>query len=201
LSLLIHALLIGGIGFVAAKAVKAPPMLPMVEVLLLSAAGSHQNANAIERAQVESKSASHEQVEQPLIMRYHNEIDSLQASLDRLNREVFVSASKMPDDYSVWMNRWRRKVEAVGNQYAQQQDLTHLHGEVLLAVSVQTNGHVHSVKVLNSSGKAPLDQAAQHIARLAGPFEPLPEAIREDVDVLHIMRTWRFTATGTRVTF
>ena len=76
-----------------------------------------------------------------------------------------------------------------------------MYGEVLLAVSVEANGHVHSVKVLNSSGETPLDQAAQQIARLAGPFEPLPMAIREEVDVLHITRTWRFTATGTRVTF
>jgi protein TonB len=98
------------------------------------------------------------------------------------------------------MDRWRQKVEAVGNQYAQQQDLTHLYGEVLLAVSVATNGHVHSVKVLNSSGKASLDEAAQQIARLAGPFEPLPMAIREEVDVLHITRTWRFTTTGAHVT-
>ena len=72
---------------------------------------------------------------------------------------------------------------------------------MLLAVSVEANGHVHSVKVLNSSGKAALDEAAQHIARLAGPFDPLPSVVREEVDVLHITRTWRFTATGTRVTF
>ena len=173
----------------------------MVEVLLLPGGDSHQDASVVEPIETRSMTTSYEQAEQPLIQHYHDEIDSLQASLDRLDREVFVSASKIPDDYSIWMDHWRQKVEAVGNQYAQQQDLTHLYGEVLLAVSVEANGHVHSVKVLNSSGETPLDQAAQHIARLAGPFEPLPMAIREEVDVLHITRTWRFTATGTRVTF
>ncbi len=201
LSLLIHTLLIGGIGFVAAKPVNAPLSLAMVEVLLLPGGGSDQEVPTIESAQTEAAQVNSVNAEQPLIKRYHNEIDSLQASLDRLNREVFGSASEMPDDYSAWMNRWRQRVEGVGNQYAQQKDLTHLFGEVLLAVSVEANGHVHSVKVLNSSGKAALDEAAQHIARLAGPFDPLPSAVREEVDVLHITRTWRFTATGTRVTF
>jgi len=201
LSLLIHILLIGGIGFVAAKPVNAPLSLAMVEVLLLPGGGSDQEVPTIEPVQTEAAQVNSVNADQPLIKRYHNEIDSLQASLDRLNREVFVSASEMPDDYSVWMNRWRQRVEGVGNEYAQQKDLTHLFGEVLLAVSVEANGHVHSVKVLNSSGKAALDEAAQHIARLAGPFDPLPSVVREEVDVLHITRTWRFTATGTRVTF
>lgn len=173
----------------------------MVEVLLLPSGDSNQEVAAIESVQTEDTRINNLNAEQPLIKRYQNEIDFLQTSLDRLNREVFISASKMPDDYSAWMNRWRQRVEGVGNQYAQQEDLTHLHGQVLLAVSVDANGHVQSVTVLNSSGKAPLDEAAQHIARLAGPFDPLPLAVREEVDVLHITRTWRFTASGTRVSF
>ena len=200
LSVLLHALLIGGIGFVAAKPALMPTASPFVEVLLLPESGPDQKPSSIESVNTDLKTTSHMLSHEPLVKRYQDEIDSLQASLDRLDREVFVSASKIPDDYSIWMDHWRQKVEAVGNRYARQQDLTHLYGEVLLAVSVEANGHVHSVKVLNSSGKASLDQAAQQIARLAGPFEPLPMAIREEVDVLHITRTWRFTATGTRVT-
>ena len=201
LSLLIHILLIGGIGFIAAKPVNAPLSLAMVEVLLLPGGDSDQEMSTIEPVQTEAAQVNSVNAEQPLIKRYHNEIDSLQASLDRLSREVFVSASEIPDDYSAWMNRWRERVEGVGNQYAQQEDLTHLHGEVLLAVSVEANGQVQSVTVLNSSGKTPLDEAAQHIARLAGPFDPLPLGVREEVDVLHITRTWRFTAAGTHVSF
>ena len=201
LSLFIHTLLIGGISFVVANPINTPPNLAMVEVSLLPSGDFSQKVTAAESAQTDDAQINHVATEQPLIKRYHNEIDSLQASLDRLNREVFVSASKIPDDYSAWISGWRQRIEAVGNQYAQQEDLTHLHGEVLLVVSVQANGHVHAVEVLNSSGKALLDGAAQHIARLAGPFDPLPLAVREEVDVLHITRTWRFTATGTRVSF
>ena len=201
LSVLSHALLIGGIGFVAAKPVFMPATPPMVEVLLLPESGSIQKQSSTQRVQTDSKTASHTLDHQPLVKHYKNEINSLQASIDRLDREVFISAAKTPNDYSEWMNRWRQKVETTGDRYAQNQDLSHLFGEVLLAVSVKADGQVHSVKVLNSSGTLTLDEAARHIAEIAGPFEPLPAMVRDEVDVLHITRTWRFTAIGTSVTF
>ena len=72
----------------------------MVEVLLLPSGGSKQEVFETESAQTDATRINQLDAEQPLIKRYQNEIDSLQASLDRLNREVFVSASKIPDDYS-----------------------------------------------------------------------------------------------------
>jgi len=173
----------------------------MVEVLLLPESGSIQKQSSTQRVQTDSKTASRTLDHQPLVKHYKNEINSLQASIDRLDREVFISAAKTPNDYSEWMNRWRQKVETTGNRYAQNQDLSHLFGEVLLAVSVKADGQVHSVKVLNSSGTLTLDEAARHIAEIAGPFEPLPAMVRDEVDVLHITRTWRFTAIGTSVAF
>ena len=55
--------------------------------------------------------------------------------------------------------------------------------------------------MLNSSGTLTLDEAALHIAEIAGPFAPLPAIVRDEVDILHITRTWRFTAIGTSVAF
>ena len=201
LSALLHALLIGGIGFVAAKPVFVPTTPPFVEVLLLPESASIQKQSSTQSVDTGPKTASHSLNHQPLVKHYKNEINSLQASIDRLDREIFISAAKTPNDYSEWMDRWRRKVEATGNRYAQNQDLSHLFGEVLLAVSVKADGQVHSVKVLNSSGTLTLDEAARHIAEIAGPFEPLPAMVRDEVDVLHITRTWRFTAIGTSVAF
>jgi protein TonB len=37
-----------------------------------------------------------------------------------------------------------------------------------------------------------LDDGAIRIVRMAAPYAPLPAAIRKEVDVLHIIRTWRF---------
>ena len=201
LSILLHALFIGGIGFVAAKPALIPTASPFVEVLLLPESGPDQKPSSIESVSTDPETASHMLSHEPLVKRYQDEIESLQASIDRMDREVFISAVDTPNAYSEWMGRWRHKVEATGNRYAQNQELSQLFGEVLLAVSIKADGRIHAIKVLNSSGKPALDEAALHIAEIAGPFEPLPEIIREEVDVLHITRTWRFTAVGTSVAF
>ena len=178
-----------------------PTTPPFVEVLLLPESDSDQQPSSIESVDTDPKTANHTLNHQPLVKQYQNEINSLQASIDRLDREIFISAAKTPNDYSEWMGRWRQKVEATGNRYAQNQELSQLYGEVLLAVSIKADGRIHAIKVLNSSGKPALDEAARHIAEIAGPFEPLPAMVRDEVDVLHITRTWRFTAIGTSVAF
>ena len=201
LSILLHALFIAGIGFVAAKPTLMPTVLPFVEVLLLPESGPGQKPSSIESVNIDPATASHTLNHEPLVKRYQDEIASLQASIDRMDREVFISAVNTPNAYSEWLGRWRQKVEATGNRYAQKLALSQIFGEVLLAVSINADGRIHAIKVLNSSGKPSLDEAALHIAEIAGPFEPLPEIIRKEVDVLHITRTWRFTAIGTSVDF
>ena len=47
-------------------------------------------------------------------------------------------------------------------------------------------------RIMESSGSQILDEAAKKIVRLAAPFEPLPEEISFDTDILEIVRTWRF---------
>ena len=37
-----------------------------------------------------------------------------------------------------------------------------------------------------------LDDAAERIVLLAAPFDPLPEEISVETDILEIIRTWRF---------
>jgi protein TonB len=56
---------------------------------------------------------------------------------------------------------------------------------------VRRDGTVEDVLLNDSSGLGVLDQAAMRIVRLAEPFPPLPQT-KEQVDVLHITRTWQF---------
>ncbi|MCO6062416.1 TonB family protein, partial [Pseudomonas sp. MOB-449] len=52
-------------------------------------------------------------------------------------------------------------------------------------------GTLREVQVLESSGQPILDQAALRIVRLSAPFAPFSGDL-SDVDVLEIIRTWRF---------
>jgi protein TonB len=128
-----------------------------------------------------------------LISRYAGEVDQLEKQSSDLSRHKFVSSSTRESHYAAYVEAWRRRVETVGNRnypdIARQQNLS---GELILAVAIDRDGLVRSIRVTRSSGIKVLDDAAVQITALAAPFEPLPEAIVQETDVLHISRTWQF---------
>ena len=176
--------------------------LPTPSVDLAAPAKSRLSARlSSEKDVVPSSRPKANEVQRLLVKRYREEIDALQKGVKTLGRETFINATTDQDEYSAYMARWRKHVEAIGNRYATDQpELRKQSGAVLLAVSLTADGSVQSVKLLNSSGQSTLDQTAQKIARLAAPYEAFPESIQAKTDVLHITRTWQFTPTGTSVT-
>ncbi len=61
-----------------------------------------------------------------------------------------------------------------------------------MLVALFPNGEVSEIQILQSSGHSVLDQAAVEIVTMAAPFDPFPEALRAEADILEIIRTWRF---------
>lgn len=129
------------------------------------------------------------------------EIASLEAKLDiqrqayaarpRIRRLTSVAAKRSED--AEYLNRWRERIESVGNNnYPEQAREQQIFGDLRLMVALLPNGEVHEIKVLKSSGYKLLDQAAIRIVHLAAPYDAFPPEIRKQVDVLEIIRTWRF---------
>jgi protein TonB len=88
---------------------------------------------------------------------------------------------------------WQEKVERIGNlNYPDEARRDKLAGSLVLAVGIKQDGSVYSVQLQQSSGHAALDQSARDIIKLAAPFAPLPQEIRDEVEVLVITRTWRY---------
>ena len=52
--------------------------------------------------------------------------------------------------------------------------------------------HIYDVVVVKSSGSLALDDQAQRIVRNAAPFAPFSDEMREEYDILHIVRTFSF---------
>ena len=67
-----------------------------------------------------------------------------------------------------------------------------LYGNLRLLVALLPDGDVHTIRILQSSGYKILDDAAIRIVNLASPFSPFPMELRENVDILEIIRTWKF---------
>lgn len=109
----------------------------------------------------------------------------------RVQRLSQVNAAASPEAF--YLRSWQRKIEAVGNlNYPEAARRRGIYGSLRLLVAINANGSLKEVRVLQSSGEPILDQAAQNIIRLAGPFPPFSEALLKTTDVLEIVRTWQF---------
>ncbi len=116
-----------------------------------------------------------------------------QAYAGRPRTYAISSASTRNSHDASYLDYWRRRVEAVGNSnYPAQAERRRLYGSLRLLVAQMSDGSVSDVEILSSSGHELLDQSAVSIVRMAAPFEPFPAEMRSEVDILEIIRTWRF---------
>lgn len=93
---------------------------------------------------------------------------------------------------AAYKNAWKQKVERIGNlNYPAKARQQQLYGELRLMVAINRDGTLSSVEILKSSGFSILDDAAIRIVRLAAPYAPFTDDLR-DYDIVEIIRTWRF---------
>ena len=116
----------------------------------------------------------------------------LEAKAQRPRRK-HISASTREYNYAAYMEAWRAKVERVGNlNYPDEARRQKLSGSLILDVALNDDGSINEITVRKSSGEKILDDAAVRIVELASPFSPFPQHIKDETDILHIMRTWQF---------
>lgn len=128
-------------------------------------------------------------------------IASLQAQLDlqqeayakRPRRYTISSASTQKRHDALYLDNWRKRIELIGNQnYPNEARQNDIFGSLRMMVALRPNGTVAEIRVLQGSGHQVLDLAAVEIVQRAAPFDPFPPELRGEVDILEIIRTWRF---------
>ncbi|WP_219063980.1 energy transducer TonB [Pseudomonas sp. UMAB-08] len=129
-----------------------------------------------------------------------SEISSLEAELSN-EQQLYAkrpkihrlsAASTMRDKGAWYKEDWRKKIERIGNlNYPEEARRNQVYGNLRMMVSINRDGSLFEILVLESSGQPLLDQAAQRIVRLAAPFAPFTGDLA-DIDRLEIIRTWRF---------
>ncbi len=141
-----------------------------------------------------------EKIERDLAMaRLAAEIHLQSERYARRPKRKFVSASTQEYAYAAYLRQWVDRVERVGNlNYPDEARRRQLAGELVISVAIRRDGSVERADIIRSSGTPLLDDAALNIARLAEPYPPLP-VTDENVDVLHVTRTWNFLPGGTLV--
>lgn len=102
-----------------------------------------------------------------------------------------IRAQEVP--FAMYAEDWRQKVERVGNaNYPQDAARRRIYGSLRLTVGIKGDGAIAYVEIDRPSGYPVLDNAAERIVRLAGPYAALSLDIRKDTDILEITRTWIF---------
>ncbi len=141
--------------------------------------------------------AGPEKIERDLAMaRLAAEIHLQSERYARRPKRKFVSASTQEYAYATYLRSWVDRVERVGNlNYPDEARRRQLSGELVISVAIRRDGSVERADIIRSSGIKLLDDAALRIARLAEPYAPLPTT-EENVDVLHVTRTWNFLPGG-----
>ena len=111
-------------------------------------------------------------------------------------KRKFVSASTQEYAWAGYLRAWVDRVERVGNlNYPDEARRRNLAGQLVISVAIRRDGSVERADVIQSSGKRLLDDAALRIAKLAQPYPPLPKT-DDNIDVLHVTRTWNFLPSG-----
>lgn len=115
---------------------------------------------------------------------------NLQIHDDNL-RQLVIAADTQESTIAGYLDRWKRKIEAVGDAYMP--ELGPVSGSPTLQVTIDADGHLMDIVVLRSSGTPALDQAALRILRRAAPFDPFPETVRMEYDSLRFAYKWQFS--------
>ena len=120
-------------------------------------------------------------------------IHETQRAYAKRKRQKYIDATTREHLYAAYMAAWVAKVEKVGNlNYPDEARRRNLSGALILDVALNADGSLNGITLLRSSGERVLDDAAIRIVRLAAPYAPFPKKMHEEIDLLHITKTWQF---------
>ena len=117
------------------------------------------------------------------------------AAYQKRPKRKFIGAHTQEPRFASYVKDWRLKIEQLENlNYPEAAKREKLYGTVQLTVGIKSDGSLESIEINRSSGNKILDEAAIRIAKLAGQngFAPFSSEISQDIDILHITRTWVF---------
>ena len=108
-------------------------------------------------------------------------------------KQFVISADTRETVYALYLNNWKTRIEAVGDEYfAEFADIGDLSGDLTLQVKIAASGQLIEVIVEKSSGSRVVDQAALDILRRAAPFDPFPDEVADEYERFLFRYKWLF---------
>ena len=130
---------------------------------------------------------------QTKIARLQAEIRKMTIDYAKRPKTIILTASTRKAVEASYLASWVQKIEHTGNlNYPQEARLKNLAGRLRMSVRINSAGEVLDMQITNSSGTSVLDEAARQILRMAQPFAPFSDELKERADQIVIIRTWDF---------
>jgi protein TonB len=141
----------------------------------------------------DSKQASAIEQRASKIARLQAEIREMSVNFAKRPKILTLTASTRKAIEASYLASWVKKIEHTGNlNYPREARLKNLSGRLRMSVRLDAEGKVIDMQITSSSGTPILDEAARQILRMAQPFAPFSDELRERADQIVIIRTWDF---------
>ncbi len=140
-----------------------------------------------------SKQASDAEQRATKIARLQAEIRQMTVDYAKRPKTITLTASTRKAVEASYLATWVQKIEHTGNlNYPSEARVNNLDGRLRMSVRLNAEGEVLDMQITSSSGTSVLDEAARRILRMAQPFAPFSEELKERADQIVIIRTWDF---------
>ncbi len=140
-----------------------------------------------------SKQTNKSEQRQSQIAKLQAEIRQMTIDYAKRPRVVVLTASTKKAVEAGYLAAWVQKIENTGNlNYPAEARVKRIGGKLRMSVRLNSAGNILEYEITHSSGSSLLDEAAKRILRLAEPFPPFPEEMKERADHVVIIRTWDF---------
>ena len=104
-----------------------------------------------------------------------------------------ISAKSPEYIYRLYFEAWKKKVERMGSMnYPEAAKINNSFSNLVMKVTINSNGLVHNIAIIKSYGNEDLDIAAVDIVRNGSPYAPFSEQMKREVDQVNITRIWKF---------
>jgi periplasmic protein TonB len=104
-----------------------------------------------------------------------------------------ISAKSPEYIYRLYFEAWKKKVERMGSMnYPEAAKINNSFSNLVMKVTINSNGLINNIEIIKSSGNKELDIAAADIVRNGSPYAPFSEQMKREVDQVNITRIWKF---------
>lgn len=126
------------------------------------------------------------------LAKLENNISERKEAYAKRPKSKYISASTKSFEFADYMQTWVKKIERVSNlNYPDEARKRGFVGTLIMTVGINSEGTIKEIKIIKSSGFKSIDDAAEHLVQLSGPFESIPKN-KSQIDILYITRTWQF---------